>query len=474
MPNFSRSVGRTLRSARVPLDPLLALLLLSSGAFAEPADWLYTAHYVVTMDAAHHLIEDGAIAIRGQRIVGVGKRADIEKLFQARHRLDRPEALLMPGLVNTHTHAAMSLLRGLADDLRLQDWLEHYIFPAEAKNVTPDFVLWGTRLACLEMMLSGTTTFVDMYYFEDRVAQAAKEAGMRGVLGETIIKFKSPDAATPQDSLAYTEKFLQQYKDDPLIVPAPAPHAIYTNDDATLRSARKLADKYHVPLVIHLSETKRENDDSLQLRGMTPTRLLDVLGVLDGPLIAAHGVWLDEADMKILKAHHVGVAHCPSSNMKLASGVAPVVKMFSLGIPVGVGTDGPAGSNNDFDLMEEMNLAADLQKVTASDPTVLTAEQAIEMATVLGARVAGLEKEIGSLEVGKRADLISLRLDQPHAVPLYKVYSQVVYALKGSDVEDVVVDGKPIVRDGKSLTLDQATILAKAKEYGAKIAASLK
>jgi len=450
------------------------LFLVCVSAFAEPADWLYTARYVVTMDAQHRLIEDGAVAIRGQRIVGVGPRAEIEKQFQAPHRLDRPEALLMPGLINTHTHAAMSLLRGLADDLRLQDWLEHYIFPAEAKNVTPDFVLWGTRLACLEMMLSGTTTFVDMYYFEDRVAQATKEAGMRGVLGETLIKFKSPDAATPKDSLAYTEKFIQQYKDDPLIVPAPAPHAIYTNDDATLRAARKLADKYHVPVVIHLSETKRENDDSLQLRGMTPTRLLDVLGVLDGPVIAAHGVWLDDADMKILKAHHVGVAHCPSSNMKLASGVAPVVKMLGLGIPVGVGTDGPAGSNNDFDLMEEMNLAADLQKVSTSDPTVLNAEQAVEMATVLGARVAGLEKDIGSLETGKRADMIALRLDQPHAVPLYNVYSQIVYALKGSDVEDVVVDGKPIVRDGKSLTLNEAAILTKAKEYGAKVAASLK
>ena len=227
-------------------------------------------------------------------------------------------------------------------------------------------------------------------------------------------------------------------------------------------------------MVIHLSETKRENDDSIQTRGMTPTHLLDVLGVLDGPTIAAHGVWLDDADMKILKAHGTGIAHCPSSNMKLASGVAPVVKLLSLGIPVGVGTDGPAGSNNDFDLMEDMNLAADLQKVTTGDPTVLNAEQAVAMATVLGARVAGLEKEIGSLEPGKRADLITLRLDRPHAVPLYNVYSQIVYALKGSDVQDVVVNGKPIVRDGRSLTLDESVVIAKAREYGAKIAASLK
>ena len=449
-------------------------LLLPLAAFGEPADWIYSARYVVTMDAQHRLISDGAVAIRGERIVGVGKRADIDKQFQAKHRLDRPDALLMPGLVNTHTHAAMSLLRGLADDLHLQDWLEKYIFPAEAKNVSPDFVYWGTKLACLEMMLSGTTTFVDMYYFEDRVAEATKEAGMRGVLGETILKFKSPDSPTPKDALAYTEKFLDRYKGDPLIVAAPAPHAIYTNDDATLRLARKLADRYHVPLVIHLSETKKENDDALQLRGMTPTRLLEVLGVLDGPVIAAHGVWLDDADLKILKAHGTGIAHCPSSNMKLASGIAPVVKMLTLGIPVGVGTDGPAGSNNDFDLMEEMNLAADLQKVATGDPTVLNAEQAVEMATIDGARVVGLDKEIGSLESGKRADFITLRLDRPHAVPLYNVYSQIVYALKGSDVEDVVVNGKVIVRGGQSLTIEPAVVLSKAKEYSAKVAASIR
>jgi 5-methylthioadenosine/S-adenosylhomocysteine deaminase len=452
---------------------LLVVLAFCSAAFGEPVDWLYTARYVVTMDAQHRLIADGAVAVRGERIVGVGKRGDIEKQFQARHRLDRPEALIMPGLINTHTHAAMSLLRGIADDLHLQDWLEKYIFPAEAKNVTPDFVLWGTRLACLEMMLSGTTTYVDMYYFEDRVAQATKEAGMRGVLGETIIKFKSPDAATPGDALQFTEKFLQQYRGDPLIVAAPAPHAIYTNDDGTLQAARQLADKYKAPLVIHLSETKRENDDALKARGMTPTRLLESLGVLDGPTIGAHGIWLDDADMKILKAHGTGIAHCPSSNMKLASGVAPVVKLLGLGIPTGLGTDGPAGSNNDFNLMEEMNLAANLQKVTSGDPTVLNAEQVIAMATILGARVAGMEKEIGSLETGKRADLITLRLDRPNAVPLYNVYSQIVYALKGSDVQDVMVNGKPIVREGRSLTLNQALILSKAREYGAKVAASL-
>ncbi len=452
---------------------LAALLLSAFVLAAEPADSIYTARYVVTMNAHHDLVDDGAVAIRGQRIVGVGKRADIEKQFQARVHVNRPDDILMPGLINTHTHAAMSLFRGIADDVKLQDWLNKFIFPAEAKNVTPDFVLWGTRLACLEMMLSGTTTFVDMYYFEDRAAQATKEAGMRAILGETMIRFKAPDAATPQDMLRFTEKFLQQYHDDPLIIPAVAPHAIYTNNDADLKAARQLANKYHAPLTIHVSETKTENDDALRTRHMTPTRLLESLGVLDGWTIAAHGVWLDAGDAKILKAHGTGIAHCPSSNMKLASGIAPVVRLLAMGIPVGLGTDGPAGSNNDFDLMEEMNLAADLQKVSTGDPTVIPAEQAVAMATILGARAAGLDKEIGSLETGKRADLITLRLDRPHAVPLYHVYSQIVYALKGSDVEDVAVNGKPIVRNGRSLTLDPAPILAKAKEYAAKVSASL-
>ena len=452
----------------------ISLLVWAAVAWAAPADWIYTARYVVTMDASRRLIDNGAVAVRGDRIVAVGPRAEVERKYQARQRLDRPDDILMPGLINLHNHAAMSLLRGIADDLKLQEWLEKYIFPAEAKNVSADFVLWGTRLACLEMMLSGTTTYADMYYFEDRVAQATKEAGLRGILGETVIGFPAPDWKTPAETLSYTERFIRQFKDDPLIIPAVAPHAIYTNSDADLRASRRLADRYHVPLLIPLSETKRENDDAKAKRGMSPTELLDVVGVLDGWTLAAHGVWLDDKDIQILKKHGTGVAHCPSSNMKLASGVAPVLKLLGAGVAVGLGTDGAAGSNNDLDLMEEMNLAADLQKVTSGDPRALPAEQAIEMATILGARAAGLEKEIGSLEPGKRADLITLRLDRAHAVPLYNVYSQVVYALKGSDVQDVTVNGKPIVRDGRALTLDPKPILEKAREYGARVAASLK
>jgi 5-methylthioadenosine/S-adenosylhomocysteine deaminase len=451
----------------------LLLFLLATVAFAEQADWIYTARYIVTMDAQRRVIDNGAIAIRGDRILAVGPASNIAKQYTAKQHLERPDALLMPGLINTHTHAPMSLFRGLSDDRRLQDWLENYIFPAEARNVNPEFVKWGTRLACLEMMLSGTTTFVDMYYFEDQVAEATKEAGMRGVLGETIIGFKDPDSPSPEQGLRYAEQFMRRFKGDPLIVATVAPHALYTNSDETLKAARALANRYGVPLVIHLSETKRENDEIRAKRKMSPTAVLDSLGVLNGPTIAAHGVWLDDLDIRILGMRRTGIAHNPSSNMKLASGIAPVLKLLQMGVPVGLGTDGPAGSNNDFDLMEEMNLAANLQKVAAMDPQVLPARQAVEMATILGARVAGLQEEIGSLETGKRADFITLRLDRPHAVPLYNVYSQIVYALKGSDVRDVIVNGKPLVRDGQSLTLNQAQIVQKAIEYGKSVSKSL-
>ena len=443
-------------------------------AAAEPADWIWSARYVITEDAQHRVIENGAVAIRGGRIVGVGARAGIDARFQPKQRLDRPDAILAPGLINTHTHAAMSLFRGIADDLSLQDWLEKFIFPAEAKNVSAEFVRWGTRLCCLEMLLGGTTTFTDMYYFEDVVAEVAKEAGMRGVLGETIIGFPVADNKTPAEALQFTERYLVRFRNDPLVVAAVAPHALYTNSDETLKASRALANKYDAPLVIHLSETKKENDDAMAQRHMSPTKILDSLGVFQGRTVAAHGVWLDDDDLAILKERHVGVAHCPSSNMKLASGVAPVVKMLAMDIAVGLGPDGPAGSNNDFNLFEEMDLAAKLAKVANHDPRALPASAALEMATIRGARALGLEKEIGSLEAGKRADLITVRLDRPNAVPLYDPISQMVYALKAEDVRDVMVNGKPVVRDARILTLNAAQILQKAAEYRARISASLK
>jgi 5-methylthioadenosine/S-adenosylhomocysteine deaminase len=471
MRRLFRGFRRACAQARRPA-PLI--LIVTLGLSAEPADWIWSGRYVITENAQHRVIENGAVAIRGERIVGVGTRAEIDARFQAKQRLDRPDAILAPGLVNTHTHAAMSLFRGIADDKNLQDWLTNFIFPAEAKNVTPDFVRWGTRLGCLEMLLGGTTTFTDMYYFEDVVAEAAKEAGMRGVLGETIIGFPVADAKTPADGLRYAEKFIQRFHGDPLITPAVAPHALYTNSDDTLKAARALANKYGVPLLIHLSETKKENDDEMASRHDTPTKHLDSIGLFGGRTVAAHCVWVNDGDMGVLKARSVGVAHCPSSNMKLASGVAPVTRMLSLGINIGLGPDGPAGSNNDLNMFEEMDLAAKLAKVTSLNPTVLPATTALEMATIRGVRVLGLEKEIGSLEVGKRADLISVRLDRANAVPVYDAISQMVYASKAADVQDVMVNGRSVVRDGKSLTLDEGAILAKAREYGIRVSASLK
>jgi 5-methylthioadenosine/S-adenosylhomocysteine deaminase len=450
------------------------LALAAWTAWAEPVDWIWSARFVITMDAERRVIENGAVAVRGERILAAGTKRDIDRDYQPRQRLDRPDALIAPGLINTHTHAPMVLLRGIADDLPLQDWLEKYIFPAEARNVTSDFVRWGTRLACLEMLQGGTTTFTDMYYFEDVVAETARECGMRGVLGETIIGFPSPDAKTPGDALRLAEKFLVRFHNDPLITPAPAPHAIYTNSDETLRAARALANRYSAPLLIHLSETKRENNETLAKRGMTPTAALDALGVFNGRTLAAHAVWTHDADLDVLRARHVGIAHCPSSNMKLASGVAPVVRMFALDLAVGLGTDGAAGSNNDLNMFEEMDLASKLQKVASGDPEALPARQALEMATIRGARALGMEKEIGSLESGKKADVIAVRLDRANAVPLYDVYSQMVYALKASDVRDVMVNGKAVVRDGQVLTLDARHVVAKGEEYGGRVRGSLK
>jgi 5-methylthioadenosine/S-adenosylhomocysteine deaminase len=426
------------------------------------------------MDSARRVIENGAVAVAAGRIAAVGPASEIAKRYQPKERLDRPAAILAPGLINTHTHAPMSLFRGIADDLRLQDWLEKFIFPAEARNVTPEFVRAGTRLACLEMLLSGTTTFTDMYYFEEAIATATRECGMRAVLGQTIIRFPVPDAKTPAQGLRRAEAFIRKYRSDPLITPAVAPHALYTNSDETLKQARELANRYGAPLLIHLSETERENEEIVARRGLTPTALLDSLGVWNGRSLAAHAVWLNTADLRILRERNVGIAHCPSSNMKLASGVAPVPKMLELGIAVGLGPDGPAGSNNDFNMFEEMDLAAKLAKVTTGDPQALPAPRVFEMATVLGARALGMEKEIGSIEPGKRADLITVSLGEPHAVPMYDVYSHLVYALKGSDVRDVVIEGRLVVRDRRAHTLDSGAILREAAKYAEKVRASVR
>jgi 5-methylthioadenosine/S-adenosylhomocysteine deaminase len=459
----------------------LAPLALTARALpqeeAVSVDLLITNATLVTMDNDHRVIEHGTLATRGDQIYYVGplqNQIPFMKGVQPKQTIDAQGKLVLPGLINAHTHVPMSLLRGLKDDVTLDDWLKNYVFPAEAKSVTEDFVRWGTRLAAAEQIRSGVTTFADMYYFEDDIAEETKAAGMRGVLGETFIDFPAPDNKTHEQLVAYAEKFLHRWHGDPLIHAAVAPHSIYTDSEQTLKESAALARKYNSPILIHVAEIKKELDDSLAKNHATPVQYLDRIGLLGPDVLAAHCIWVNGEDRKILAARRVGCAHNPSSNMMLASGIAPVVEERAAGIAVGLGTDGPAGSNNDFNLMEEIDLAAKLQKIAKMDPRALSAKSAVEMATIDGARALHMEKEIGSLEVGKKADLIIIGLDTPNAVPMFDVYSQLAYALKAANVDSVIINGRLVMRDHKLLTINEPAAIAKAREYQPKIAASLK
>jgi len=334
-------------------------------------------------------------------------------------------------------------------------------------------VRWGTRLAAAEQIRSGITTFADMYYFEDAIAEETKAAGMRGILGETFIDFPAPDNKSEAEMLGYTEKFLKKWQNNPLIHAAPAPHSIYTCSRKTLQDTAALARKFHAPILIHVAEMKKEWDDSEKQNGMSPVQFLDKIGVLGPEVIAAHCIYVDEADRKTLAERQTGCVHNPSSNMMLASGVAPVPELRAAGVAVGLGTDGPAGSNNDLDIMEEIDLAAKLAKITKMDPRALNAKAAVEMATIDGARAVHMDKEIGSLEKGKKADVIIISLDEPNAVPMYDIYAQLAYALKASDVQTVVIGGRTVMRDHKLLTVNEDQAIAKAREYRKTISASL-
>jgi 5-methylthioadenosine/S-adenosylhomocysteine deaminase len=459
---------------------LLCLLVhasLAGGLFAqtkqESVDLIVSGGTVVSMDGKRTIYEDESIAVRGDSIVAVGPRAEIDSRFKSGQTIDGTGRLVLPGFVNGHTHVPMTLFRGLHDDVTLSEWLYKYIFPAEAKNVNEEFVRWGTRLAAAEQIRSGVTTFADMYYFEDAVAAETTAAGMRGVLGETFIDFPAPDHNSEAEMLAYTETSIKRWQGDALIHAAPAPHSIYTCSKKTLQDSAALARKYHAPILIHMAEMKKESDDSQKQNGMSPAQYLEKIGLLGPDVVAAHCIFVDEPDRKLLAQRQVGCVHNPSSNMMIASGVSPVPEMRAAGIAVGLGTDGPAGSNNDLDLMEEMDLAAKLAKITKMDPLALNAKAVVEMATIDGARALHMEKEIGSLETGKKADLILIGLDTPNAVPMYDIYAQLAYALKGSDVETVVIGGRVVMRDRKLLTVDEQAALQKAREYNKSIAASL-
>ncbi len=438
----------------------------------ERADLIVSGGTVVTMDSHKRVIDDGAVAVRGDSIVGVGRASQIDSEFDAGRTIDAHNDLVLPGFINGHAHAPMTLFRGIADDLALNDWLHKYIFPAEARNVTPHFVTWGTRLGVLEMLRSGITTYADMYYFEDDIARVTKAAGMRGVLGETIIDFPAPDNKTPAAALSYTQNYINHWKGDPLITPAVAPHSIYTCSQKTLQESAALARRNGVPILTHLSEAQFELEQSREQHGATPVGYLERIGFLGPDVTAAHCVWMDTADIATLVHFGVGCTNNPSSNMKTAAGVMPVPDMLAAGLAVGIGTDG-AASNNNLDMFEEMDLAAKLQKITRMDPRALPAEQVVEMATIGGARALHMEKEIGSLETGKKADLILIDTTAAHATPMYNVYSELVYALKASDVKTAIVGGRIVMLDRRMLTLNESEILAKAREYQKKISASL-
>lgn len=480
-PKFAAASGPSVLLRRSVTSRLLVYLCLSvfiggcvgllTGAKGR-ADLIVAGGTVVTMDAQKRVIEDGAVAVRGDSIVGVGTSVEIESQFGAARTIEARNELVLPGLINGHAHTAMSLFRGIADDLALDDWLHKYIFPAEARNVTPDFVTWGTKLGVLEMLRGGITTYADMYYFEDAVARATKDAGMRGVLGETMIDFPAPDNKTPAQALQYTQEYISRWKGDPLITPAVAPHSIYTCSQKTLQESAALARRNGVPILIHVAEAPFELQQSREQHGATPVGYLERIGVLGPDVVAAHCVWVDAADIAALVHFGVGCTNNPSSNMKTAAGVMPVTQMLAAGLAVGLATDG-AASNNNQDMFEEMDLAAKLQKITRMDPRALPAEQVVEMATIGGARALHMEKEIGSIETGKKADLILIDTTAPHATPMYNVYSELVYALKASDVKTVIIGGRVVMQDRRMLTLDEPQILAKAREYQKKISASL-
>jgi 5-methylthioadenosine/S-adenosylhomocysteine deaminase len=433
-------------------------------------DLLLTNGVVLTMDPQFTVHRLGTVAVTGDSIVAVGPGA---LAYDAAETIDCGGRVIMPGLINAHTHVPMTLLRGLADDLRLDVWLMGYMMPVERAFVSPDFVRLGTRLGCAEMIRSGVTCFADMYYFEEAIAEATAAAGMRALCGQTVLRFPTPDATSYEESLALARDFIQRWRGHPLIVPAPAPHAPYTCTPDILRACAELAVEFDVPLHIHLSETTQEVDDSRRLNGMPVMPWVKKHGLFDAKVLAAHCVHVDDGEIRALKNANAGVAHNPTSNLKLGAGVAPIARMLELGVNVGIGTDG-AASNNDLDMFEETRLAALLAKGTSGDPTAIPARTALAMATRLGASAMHMDHLTGSLEVGKRADLIVLDLDRLHNVPAFGhdangIYSQIVYASKSTDVADVMCNGRWLMRDRALLTLDERELREAARTEASRV-----
>ncbi|MEA2489593.1 MAG: 5-methylthioadenosine/S-adenosylhomocysteine deaminase [Acidobacteriota bacterium] len=451
---------------------LFAFACSAVAVQARTVDILITGGTVVSMAGPN--LERASVAIDKGVIVAVGPSAEIDRQYSGKTVIRAGGMAVLPGFVNAHTHVPMTLFRGIADDRELMDWLNNFIFPAEAKNVDRGFVKWGTRLAAVEMIRSGTTTFADMYYFESDIARETKAAGLRGVLGETVLDFPAPDNKTWEAAMAYMREYVAKWKGDALITPAFAPHAPFTVSKEHLQQVRAMATELGAPILIHVSETKAELAQVAEKQnGMTPGAYLDSIGFLGDDVVAAHGVWLTPEELRTFAAKKTGVVHCPESNMMLASGIAPVVDMLRANMEVGLGTDGPAGSNNNLDMLEEMASAARLQKVGKLDPKAISARDVLMMATIGGARVLGLADKIGTLEAGKRADVVIIDLQQAKSQPVYSVESAIVYAASGSSVVTTIVDGKILLRHGKVLTVNEAETVAKAKEYRDKVVASL-
>ena len=451
--------------------PALALAACAPGPYSGPATadapLLIDGGTVVVMDQAGTIIEGGAVLVEGDHIAavlepGAPRPTDAEVIDATGH-------LVIPGLVNSHGHAAMSLLRGLADDLPLLTWLEEHIFPAEAALVAPDFVYWGTLLSSVEMLKGGTTTFADFYYFRDDAARATIDAGIRAVVGPHVIGFPTPDFATPEESLADADEFMVRYADHPTLVPGVAAHALYTTPLDVVEAAFRLAERYGAVFQIHTVEDPSEDATAREATGMGVIEALASIGALRSRTVLAHSIFLSDEDIGRIAAGGAGIAHNPQSNMKLGiARAAPVVAALAAGIPVGLGTDG-AASNNDLDMFDEMDAAAKLQKHALGDPTALPAETVFRMATMGGARVLNLHDEIGSLEPGKRADIVLVDTRRPGLTPLYRVYSHLVYAARGSDVSTVIVNGRIVVRDGEILSVDEDEVMERARGFGDRV-----
>jgi 5-methylthioadenosine/S-adenosylhomocysteine deaminase len=433
----------------------------------EVVDYIVHGDYLIPVDEKHNVIEGGAVAVKHNRIVEVGPYLELSKKYKADVLIGGDKKVVLPGLINTHTHAAMVLMRGMADDLPLMQWLEGHIWPVESEWLSPEFIEDAVRLACLEMLKAGVTTFSDMYFFEDTAAASAKGLGMRAVLGAGILDLPTKTTSGAEDCLRNADEFIPKWKGDDLVVPAVAPHSVYACSPDTLDRTLDIAHKHDILVHIHLSETEWEVAEVRKKYRETPGKFLEDHGFLSERVLAAHGVWLTEEEIEIFAHRHVGVSHCPESNLKLASGIAPVPQMLKAGIKVSLGTDG-AASNNDLNILSEMSTAAKIHKAVSGDPTAVDAKTVMSMATSWGAENLYI-KDLGVLQQGNKADIVVMDIDKPHLTPVYNIYSHMAYAMRASDVHTVMVDGKVVVKDGKLLTADEEEIKRKANEWGEKI-----